>query len=41
MRQGGHLLLDVVQLDIGIDGSEALAHLRQIDVLIMRTGDRE
>ena len=41
MRQGAHLLLDVVQLGVGIDGREALAHRRQIDVLIMRTGDRE
>ena len=38
---GGHLLLDVVQLDVGIDGREALAHRRQINVLIMRMGDRE
>ena len=41
MHQGGHLLLDDVQLSIGINGREALAHRRKIDVLIMRTGDRE
>ena len=41
MRQGHHLLLDVVPLSVGIDGHEALAHRHQIDVLIMRTGDRE
>ena len=41
MRHGGHLLLDVVQLDVGIDGCEALAHRRQIDVLVMRMGDHE
>ena len=41
MRQGDHLLLDDVQLSIGINGREALAHRRKIDVLIMRTGDRE
>ena len=38
---GDHLLLDVVQLDVGIDEREALAHRRQIDVLVMRTGNRE
>ena len=41
MCQEGHLLLDVVQLGVGIDGREALAHRCQIDVLIMRMGDRE
>ena len=41
MRQGGHLLLDVVQLGIGIDGREALAHHHQIDVLVMRMGYHE
>ena len=41
MCLGGHLLLDVIQLDVGIDRREALAHRRQIDVLVMRTGDRE
>ena len=41
MRQGGHLLLDVIQLGVGIDGREALAHHLQINVLIMRTGDHE
>ena len=28
MRHGDHLLLDVVQLGVGIDGHEALAHRR-------------
>ena len=28
MCQGGHLLLNVVQLDVGIDWREALAHRR-------------
>ena len=41
MHQRGHLLLDDVQLGISIDGYEALAHHRQIDVLIMRMGDHE
>ena len=41
MRQGGHLLLDDVQLGVGIDGRKALTHRRQIDVLVMRMGDRK
>ena len=41
MFQGRHLLLDVVQLGVDVDGREALAHRHKIDVLIIRTGDRE
>ena len=39
--RGGHLLLHVIQLNICIDGCEALAHCRQIDVLVMRMGNHE
>ena len=41
MCQRSHLLLDILQLGLGVTGHQALAHHRQIDVLIMRMGNRK